>query len=104
MDSSFMDLSYYYDCYKTDTLTNEKISDAVFNGEEEGVAKFRHNDKWMDVEDSDDNLEDVTPEDTNKEDKVNLESDLKQKQYKKLLAFTSNSSWNVDWFNFCFYW
>ena len=85
MDSSFVDLSYCYDCYKADTLTNEKISDAVFNGEEEGVAKFQHNDKWMDdirveyyqlVEDSDDKLEAVTPDDTSKEDKVNLESDL----------------------------
>jgi hypothetical protein len=78
------------------TITNEKISEDVFNGEEEGVAKFQHNDKRMDdirveyyqlVEDSDDKLEAVTPDDTSKEDKVNLESDLKQKQEKKLLLF-----------------
>ena len=99
MDSSFVDLSYCFDCYKADTLTNDKISEDVFNGEEEGVAKFQHNDKWMDdirveyyqlVEDSDDKLEAVTPDDTSKEDKVNLESDLKQKQEKKLLASLQN--------------
>ena len=84
MDNCYIDLSYCYDTYKADTMTSENITEDVFNSVKDGVAKFQHNDKWLDelkesyfdlVDASDVKLETDAPEDTTNEEKVNLESE-----------------------------
>ena len=99
LDESFLDLCYSYDTYKADTLSSESIEEEDFNKVEEGKADFHHNDKWMEemksdyytlVDASDEKLEEGAPEDTPKEDKVNLETELKLKQDKKLSTSLQN--------------
>ena len=48
MDEGFMELCFNYESYKADVLASEKITEDVFNEEEDVVAKYQHNDKWMD--------------------------------------------------------
>ena len=101
LDDSFIDLCYNFENYKADVLASEKISEDTFNenGEDDGVAKYQYNDKWFEdtkneyydlVEVSDTKLEDSVPVDTTKEEKVNLENDLKVKQEKKMVDSLSS--------------
>ena len=81
LDEGFLDLCYNYDCYKTDVLASDQISEDAFNeGQDEGgVAKYQYNDKWMDkikeeyyqlVEKSDNKRDEAVPVDTQKEEKA----------------------------------
>ena len=47
MDDCFVDLCYCHDCYKTDTISNEGITDEVFNSVDNGVPKYQYNDGWL---------------------------------------------------------
>ena len=93
MDEYFLELSCCFDRYKADIISNEGISEGEFNEEEGGVAKYRTNDKWMEeyrekyytlVEASDEKLEDMAPVKDSEEGKVNVESEKKVQNDKRI--------------------
>ena len=48
LDESFMELSLSFKSFKEDTIASEKISEAVFNENDESeTPNFHYNDKWM---------------------------------------------------------
>ena len=47
IDDQFMYLCCCYESYKSDTMTNEDLTEEDFNSATEGKPKFLYNDTWM---------------------------------------------------------
>ena len=99
MDDCFVDLCYCHDCYKSDTLSNEGITEEVFNSIENGLPKYQYNDGWLDnlkmsyydlIEASDDKLESIDKANISLEEKsINDEKNVQRQDSRALSSLLS---------------